>query len=36
MPKRGKRYRALLEKVDPNKVYSIEEAARILKELATA
>ena len=36
MPKHGKRYRALLEKVDPNKVYTIDEAARLVKELATA
>jgi large subunit ribosomal protein L1 len=36
MPKHGKRYRALLEKVDPSKVYTIDEAARLVKELATA
>jgi hypothetical protein len=36
MPKHGKRYRALLEKVDPGKVYTIDEAARLVKELATA
>ncbi|MBT5015882.1 50S ribosomal protein L1 [Candidatus Peregrinibacteria bacterium] len=34
MPKRGKKYRALLEKVDPRKVYSVEEASKILKELS--
>ncbi|WP_293174529.1 50S ribosomal protein L1 [Oceanithermus sp.] len=36
MPKHGKRYRALLEKVDPNKVYTIDEAAKVVKELASA
>ena len=36
MPKHGKRYRALLEKIDPNKVYSIDEAAKTVKELASA
>ena len=36
MPKHGKRYRALLEKFDPNKVYSIDEAAKVVKELASA
>ena len=36
MPKHGKRYRALLEKVDPNKIYTIDEAAHLVKELATA
>ncbi|MGQ9700828.1 MAG: 50S ribosomal protein L1, partial [Candidatus Bipolaricaulaceae bacterium] len=36
MPKRGKRYRALLEKVDPNRVYTVEEAAQLIKDLATA
>nr|2OUM_A Chain A, 50S ribosomal protein L1 [Thermus thermophilus]2OV7_A Chain A, 50S ribosomal protein L1 [Thermus thermophilus]2OV7_B Chain B, 50S ribosomal protein L1 [Thermus thermophilus]2OV7_C Chain C, 50S ribosomal protein L1 [Thermus thermophilus]2VPL_A Chain A, 50S RIBOSOMAL PROTEIN L1 [Thermus thermophilus]2VPL_C Chain C, 50S RIBOSOMAL PROTEIN L1 [Thermus thermophilus] len=35
-PKHGKRYRALLEKVDPNKIYTIDEAAHLVKELATA
>ena len=36
MPKHGKRYRALLEKVDTNKVYTIDEAAKLVKELASA
>jgi len=36
MPKHGKRYRALLEKVDTSKVYTIDEAAKLVKELATA
>ncbi len=34
MPKHGKKYRALLEKIDKNKVYSVEEAAKLLKELS--
>jgi len=36
MPKHGKRYRSLLEKVEEDKVYSIEEASKLVKELATA
>ncbi len=36
MPKPGKRYRALLEKVDRARIYTIDEAARLVKELATA
>ena len=36
MPKHGKRYRALEGKVDRNKQYSIDEAAALVKELATA
>lgn len=32
MPKKGKKYRAALEKVDPKKVYSLEEAIALLKE----
>ncbi len=36
MPKHGKRYRTLLEKVDRDKVYRVEEAAALIKELATA
>lgn len=36
MPKIGKRYRALAEKVDSNKIYSPEEASSLIKELATA
>jgi len=30
--KRGKRYRKLLEKIEPNKEYKIEEAIKIIKE----
>jgi len=36
MPKHGKRYRALVDKVDRNKQYTIDEAATLVKELATA
>lgn len=36
MPKHSKRYIALLEKVDKNKLYTAEEAIRLVKELATA
>lgn len=36
MPKHGKRYRALLEKLDAKKSYSIDEASSLVKELATA
>lgn len=36
MPKHGKRYRSLAEKVDIEKVYSTEEATVLVKELATA
>lgn len=36
MPKHGKRYRAFLEKIDPNKVYSIEEAAKLIPEIKSA
>ena len=36
MPKHGKRYRGLLEKIDRKKVYGPDEAASIVKELATA
>lgn len=36
MPKHGKRYRALIEKVDRNRQYSIDEAAALVKDLATA
>ncbi|MEM7737395.1 MAG: 50S ribosomal protein L1 [Deinococcota bacterium] len=36
MPKYGKRYRALLEKVEARKTYSLEEATSLVKELATA
>jgi len=34
--KRGKRYKALLEKYDRNAEYSIKEAVKLIKELATA
>ncbi len=36
MPKHGKRYRSLREKVEANKVYSSDEATSLVKELATA
>ena len=36
MAKHGKRYRGLLEKIDRKKVYAPDEAASIVKELATA
>ncbi|NOZ91719.1 MAG: 50S ribosomal protein L1 [Dictyoglomi bacterium] len=36
MAKRGKRYKALLEKYDRNAEYSIKEAVKLIKELATA
>ena len=36
MPKHGKRYRSLLEKVNTDKVYSSGEATLLVKELATA
>ncbi len=36
MLKKGKRYKALLEKVDLSKQYSISEAVAIAKECATA
>ena len=36
MSKKGKRYKALLEKVDLSKQYSISEAVAIAKECATA
>ncbi len=36
MAKHGKRYRSLEGKVDRDRVYSIEEAAALVKELATA
>jgi large subunit ribosomal protein L1 len=36
MPKRGKRYRALSTKVDATRAYTIDEAAALVKELASA
>lgn len=36
MPKHGKRYRALLDRVDRSKQYTIDEAATLVKDLATA
>lgn len=36
MPKHGKRYRNLLEKIDGKNSYSREEATSLIKELATA
>lgn len=36
MPKHGKRYRALAEQVDRDKLYSIDEAVGLLKQVANA
>lgn len=36
MAKRGKRYQALVGKVDRDNLYSVEEAANLVKELASA
>ena len=36
MPKHGKRYRALTGKVDATQIYAPQEAAALVKELATA
>jgi len=36
MAKHGKRYRALLEKVDLTKTYTLDEAVELVKELGTA
>ena len=36
MPKHGKRYRALASKVDPSRAYSIDEAAALVREIASA
>ncbi len=36
MPKRGKRYRALLEQFDLSRPYPVDEAVRLAKSLATA
>ncbi|ADV66479.1 50S ribosomal protein L1 [Deinococcus maricopensis] len=36
MPKHGKRYNALVGKVDRSKLYSVDEATTLVKELATA
>ncbi len=36
MPKHGKRYRALVSKVDRDRMYSIDEAAAMVKDIATA
>ena len=36
MPRRGKRYRKVAELVDKDKLYSPEEAAELVKQLATA
>ena len=33
--KKGKKYNAALEKVDPNKLYTIDEAAKLVKETST-
>lgn len=36
MPKRGKRYKALREKIDRTRMYDVEEAIELLKECANA
>ncbi|MBB6099569.1 large subunit ribosomal protein L1 [Deinobacterium chartae] len=36
MPKRGKRYQALAAKIEAGKVYSLEEATALVKEIAAA
>lgn len=36
MPKHGKRYRSIEAKVDRNRIYSLDEAAVLVRELATA
>jgi len=36
MAKHGKRYRALLEKIDTTREYSLDEAIELIKELSTA
>ncbi len=36
MAKRGKRYTALLEKVDPQRAYPVDEAVELVKSLASA
>ena len=36
MAKHGKRYRALWDKVDKSRLYDVQEAAALVKELATA
>jgi large subunit ribosomal protein L1 len=36
MPKHGKRYRELAEKVDRDKLYTIDEAVSLLKDISTA
>ena len=36
MPKHGKRYAALVSKVDRDKQYTIDEAAALVKDIATA
>ena len=36
MPKHGKRYRAVESKVERGRSYSVDEAAVLVKELATA
>ena len=36
MPKHGKRYRKLLEKIDRSKEYQVDEALALVKEMATA
>ena len=36
MKKFAKKYKAALEKVDANKTYSLEEAAKLVKEISSA
>lgn len=36
MPKHGKKYRAVLEKIKTNKVYTLEEAATLIKQTSPA
>nr|BCX01553.1 MAG: 50S ribosomal protein L1 [Bacteroidota bacterium] len=36
MPKRGKKYLEALKKIDPEREYSLEEAARLVKEISYA
>ena len=36
MPKHGKKYLEAAKKVDPNKLYSVEEAMKLVKETSYA
>ena len=33
--KKGKKYNAALAKIDPNKLYTVEEAVKLVKETST-